>query len=330
MHFHGQRLERVSQIGQRIADAVRSPFRSETPKIALLTDFGTGDEAVYAIKSSARRVVGNKRPVVIDDICHNVPFGNILVGAWRLQRAVTLDTELPGTVYVGVVDPGVGTSRKSIIVQTKSGKYLVGPDNGVLSLAFDAEGITRAVSIENKDLTLLKFAQSSTFHGKDVFAPVAAHLTRGVRIEKFGSEISEADLVRIKLSCAATGNTRCGHVVDVDPFGNVRTTMPNHVPLHALGKHAKYRITNGGNNVDEGQARIVRTFGDARPGDELLFVLSSTGCLDLAVNCGNAAKRLGIELDRISLDAKREPTHDVLVEFAAAYGDRNALEDMAK
>jgi S-adenosyl-L-methionine hydrolase (adenosine-forming) len=293
------------------ATAARDAFSGRQPLLSIITDFGQGDEAVYAIRSAAKSVAPR---IGIESICDNVPPGNILVGAWRLKRAVELATERPGTAYVAVVDPGVGSRRRSIAVRTNDGKYLIGPDNGVLSLAFSSRGIEVAVEIENLSLTLLRHAQSSTFHGKDVFAPVAAHILRGVPIHEFGNRLDPETLARVTISSESTERSRAGCVVDVDGFGNVRTSVPNHIPEEFIGRESRFTITRPNGQID-GRARVLRTFADAAH-DEAAFVLASTGCLDLVVNRGSAAGRFGISPDGLGLDSGLKPT--TVIELALA------------
>jgi S-adenosylmethionine hydrolase len=291
--------------------AAKDAFGGRPPQLSLITDFGSGDEAVYAVKSAARSVNPRAR---IDDICHDVPLGNILLGAWRLRRAVALPTEPPRAAYVAVIDPGVGSERKNIAVRTRDGRYLVGPDNGVLSLAFTEAGVEMAVEIEDRDLTLLRLAHSRTFHGKDVFAPVAAHLLRGVPICEFGRELPEGGLARITISSGATESTRSGHLVDVDGFGSIRTNVPNHLPRRVLGKEVDFALVAAGRGL-EGKARVVRTFSEAERG-EAVFVLSSTGCLDLAVNLGSASEKFGIPPARIALDRSLRPDNRIEIDIS--------------
>ncbi len=295
------------------SSSVRNAFSSRKPQLSLLTDFGEGDEAVYAVKSAALHV--NPR-IVAADICHDVPLGNILLGAWRLARAVGLPTERAGTAYVAVVDPGVGGSRKNIALRTKDGKFLVGPDNGVLSIAFSSKGVERAVEIQNTDLTLLRFAESRTFHGKDVFAPAAAHLLRGVPLGEFGRELSESELAKISISADCAERTRAGFLVDVDGFGSIRTNVPNHLPEEVLGKVVGFRIS-GPQGEREGAARVVRTFSEAGRG-EPVFVLSSTGCLDLAINLGSASSHFGIGPEQIGVDSSLRPQNRIRIELDPA------------
>jgi S-adenosylmethionine hydrolase len=295
--------------------AARDAFSSREPRLSLITDFGEGDEAVYAVKSSALFV--NQR-VRIHDICHNVPLGNILLGAWRLQRAVGLPTEKDGTAYVAVIDPGVGSARKNVALRTRDGKFLVGPDNGVLSLASSLRGVEEAVEIENPSLTLLHLARSRTFHGKDVFAPVAGHLLRGVPLSEFGSRLDPGALARISISSGSGPLSRAGFIVDVDGFGSIRTNVPNHVPEAVVGKTVGFTISSPDKTFG-GEARVVRTFSEAGK-DEAVFVLSSTGCLDLAVNLGSASERFGISARSITVGPSLEPSTRIALDLSSAGG----------
>ncbi len=283
-------------------------FRGTKQQLSLLTDFGVGDEAIYGIRSSVRHVSPNVR---IEDICHDVPLGGILVGAWRLKRAVSLPTEKEGFGYIVVIDPGVGSERKGLAIMTKTGKYLVGPDNGVLSLAFLNEGIETAVEIENRSLTLLDLARSNTFHGKDVFAPIAAHLIRGVPITEVGKVLDPDSLVKIKISSQTSADRRAGYLVDVDGFGSIRTNMPNHLPEDLIGEVVPATIEIGEKRI-ETNAKVVRTFAEAKEGEQIL-VPSSTGFIDLAISLRtggrlkNASEVFGITPREIALDGELRP-----------------------
>lgn len=275
---------------------------TQQPLISVLTDFGR-DEAIFLVKSAIRYVNPDAR---VEDLTHEVPAFNILSGAWRLSRAVTDPTQKEGSIYVAVVDPGVGGERACLVVRTRRGKYLVGPDNGLLSLAFQAEGIETAVAITNTELTLRKLAQSVTFDGKDVFGPAAAHLAAGVDIREFGDIVPEARLRRIVLTATSEGDIRRGSLVDIDQFGALRTDMPNHVNTGAIGNTARLRVITGGKLLYDGGVSVRTQFEDAKPG-ELLAVLSSTGCLDIAANLANASTRLGIGSEFVGLSSGLRP-----------------------
>lgn len=304
-HHHSRELSR-----ERRTPAF-SRRTQKQPLITLLTDFGN-DEGAYLVRSAIRSVHETAR---IEDATHSIPAFNILVGAWRLGRIVTAPTEREGTIYVGIVDPGVGTSRRGIIVQTREGKYLVGPDNGLLSIAFLKEKIESAVAIENEKLTLLHLAQSRTFHGKDIFGPVAAHLAKGVKIDEFGSPLSIQDLACIQLSAPITTDSRTGSLVDIDHFGNARTTLLNHVPERIIGETARLRVQSATTIIYDGDVVIRRTFGDAKD-NEFFALLASTGCIDLCVREGSGSERLGITFNQIRLTTNLVPTISVTLQFS--------------
>ncbi|MDO8554617.1 MAG: SAM-dependent chlorinase/fluorinase [Candidatus Micrarchaeota archaeon] len=296
---------------------IHSSFPKQQPVISLLTDFGR-DEAVHLIKSAARYVNPRAR---IRDITHEVPAFNVLSGAWRLSRVVTDKTQREGTIYVAVVDPGVGGERECLIVRTKTGKYLVGPNNGLLSLAFQKEGIDVAVSIENTELTLLKLADSVTFHGKDIFAPAAAHLAAGVPIDEFGPRVNEVVQVDQKVVLQTIhleaekenypeATHRTGWLVDIDNFGVLRTNLPNHLGAEYVGKTAELTIHSHDTHplsFFRAQVTLTDNFESVARG-ELIAVLSSTGCLDIAANLASASEITKIGFDSVGLDGHRPIT----------------------
>jgi S-adenosylmethionine hydrolase len=327
-------------------------FSGKVPQISLLTDFGH-DEAVYSLRSSIAYINPKAR---VEDICHMVPATNILVGAWRLARAVSLPTEREGTAYVAVVDPGVGTDRKPLLIVTRTGKFFIGPDNGLLSLAAASEGVDSIFAIENRDLTLAKHARSTTFDGKDVFAPVAAHLSRGVRPDEFGNEIKRRSVHEVlglepgypiidsggSVSLSSYYGLhqiswldssidtarfqgfveRRDPVVDIDTYGNIRSALHNNVPKEVLGEVLPFTLEFGGNSV-RGTAPVRTAFGYGVQG-EVQLILSSTGCLDLVANCRNAASQLGFSHHDIGLVSGQNdplfllPTAHLSVDFSAS------------
>ncbi|MEK6979462.1 MAG: SAM-dependent chlorinase/fluorinase [Candidatus Micrarchaeota archaeon] len=294
-----------------------SDFEKRNPLICLVTDYGR-DEAPHLVRSAIRAIRPDAR---IEDVTHEIPAFNILIGAWRLSRVVGTPTEAEGTIYVAVVDPGVGGNRKSLIVRTNNGQYLVGPDNGLLSLAFQDSGIDCAVSIDNQELTLLRFAKSSTFEGKDTFGPVAAHLANGVGISEFGEPVDPAVLRRISLAPPGTESvdSHSGYLVDIDSFGNLRTTIGNGAINGADG--ARVIVSCRGFKKLDGVFRRtgVCNFESGKDGDFLL-VHSSTGFLDIALNQADASKRLRIDSNDISLLTRNDglrPSADILISTAA-------------
>lgn len=276
--------------------------------ISLLTDFGN-DESTYLVESSIRHVNQNVHVKVISH--HVYPF-NILSGAWKLCRVVSSPTEHENSIYVCVIDPDVGSDRECIIVKTKTGKYLVGPNNGVLSLAFLNEGIDIAVKIENEYLTLLKYAKSNTFHGKDIFGPVAGYLASGIDIQKFGTILPEEKLHKIKLDLVKTEDLVEGYLVDIDSFGAIRTNIPNEF-LSKINNH-KVRLTISQlfKILYDGEAKISKTFS-GNDGNEVLLVPSSTGCVDIVINKKNARKYIGISHASLDL-SELKPITKITIE----------------
>jgi hypothetical protein len=186
------------------------------PIITLLTDFGTKDAFVGVMKGI---MLGICPEAKIVDVSHEVPKYNVKYGAFLLSQVAPYFPE--GTVHVAVIDPGVGTSRRRIILRGRWGVY-VGPDNGVFSLVIEKEGIVNAVEIRDKRFMLPHV--SSTFEGRDVFAPVSAYLAKGVKVEEFGPEVH--DLIRFPMVKVETiDETVIGEIIHIDSFGNIITNI---------------------------------------------------------------------------------------------------------
>lgn len=243
------------------------------PRLTLLTDFGTADGYAAALKG----VIASICPeAVVDDASHEVPPGDIEAAAWTLWRYWRLYP--PGTVHVVVVDPGVGGARRALAVRADE-RSLVGPDNGVLTRVLEEAGSWSAVSIEER--AYLREPVSRTFHGRDVFAPAAAHLAAGVPLAALGPAL--ADPLRLALPrFTLTPDGVSGAVVHVDRFGNLVTNIPE--AWVSAG-----RIVVAGRDL--GGAR--RTYGDVAPGEPLALI-GSAGLLEISVRNGSAAERLGI------------------------------------
>lgn len=285
---------------------VKFRFSSTKPHISLLTDFGN-DGSAYAIESSIKAI---EPRIEVRSITNEIPLGKVLVGATRFMKAVTLESEKEGNAYIAVVDPGVGTKRRNLIIQTKSGKFLIGPDNGVLSLAADKEGIEKIIQIQNMELTNLKTAKSITFHGKDVFAPAAAQLLRGVSIDEFGNEVEIFEINKIGITDYSKAN---GHIIDVDGVGAIRTSIPNDYWLNEVGKKVNISIFLKERVKLEAEARLVKTFGEVNEDGSLLAVLSSSGCIDIAIKNGKASEKFKIFADDLSLNEFNIPSYSLLI-----------------
>jgi len=202
--------------------------------IGLLTDFGLRDNFVGVMKGVIYRI--NPQAKIVD-LCHEIESHNIQDAAFLLQSSYPYFPQ--GTVFLVVVDPGVGSERKSVIVQTEK-YFFVAPDNGVLSFLKEKD-IKRIIQIANEDYFLKPV--SHTFHGRDIFAPVAAHLSRGEKVEKFGTTIKEIKKLKIP-SPQVKKNCLMGEVMYVDRFGNLITNISQDAFLRFIeGK--KFQIVVG-------------------------------------------------------------------------------------
>lgn len=244
--------------------------------LSLLTDYGLADGFVAACHGVIARLAPAARVI---DVTHQVPPGDITRGAALLAQAVPY---LPPAVHVAVVDPGVGTPRRGVAVQTPGG-VLVGPDNGLLPWAADAlGGATAAVSLTNPDWSLATV--SRTFHGRDIFAPVAARLAGGAPLAQAGTAVDPGTLIRLPEPAIATGDGWLeAEVLTVDRFGNVQLAAPGTALASLPGP-----VTVAGRPALRGG-----TFADAPPGGVVVLVDSSDR-VAVAVNGGRAVDVLGV------------------------------------
>ncbi|MEM2340368.1 MAG: SAM-dependent chlorinase/fluorinase [Candidatus Bathyarchaeia archaeon] len=257
--------------------------------IALLTDFGERDYYVAAIKGAIYGIFPNARIV---DISHQIEKFDIVGGAFVLWKASENFPE--GTVYLGVVDPTVGASRDRIIVRTRR-NFFVGPDNGLLWMASKADGIEGIFSIENEAYFLR--GRARTFEGRDIFAPVAAHLASGVPPEEFGRK--KESMVELDLGQAKVGEgiIEC-EVIYVDDFGNAITNLEGWRAEELIGIDNLANLKIG--SVEK-SVRFGRTYASVEEGDALLLV-GSHGNLEVAIRGGSASAKLGIKRgDRIRI-----------------------------
>jgi S-adenosyl-L-methionine hydrolase (adenosine-forming) len=240
------------------------------PTIVLMTDFGTVDDSVAICKGVMYSIDPEVRIV---DLTQQVTPFSILDGARFLYGASPYYPA--GTVFVVVIDPGVGSTRKAIVVKSKRGQYFVLPDNGLMTLVQDRDGIEGVRDITNRDW-MIGAALSSTFHGRDIFSPVGAHLARGDDWAGVGPE-----------------HGLSAEVIATDgPFGNLVTNISGEDFLklgYARGQMAHVAIGNR-----EMDLPFVRTFSDVPLNQPLLYI-DSRGHLALAVNQGNFAAAYGIK-----------------------------------
>ena len=234
------------------------------PAITLLTDFGTADGYVAEMKGVLTTLAAG---VPLLDLTHDVPAQDVAFARLTLARywrRFPVDT-----VHLVIVDPGVGTSRAAIAVCSE-GRFLVGPDNGVLSpalFALDARVVLLTVDAK----------ASPTFHGRDVFAPAAAQLARGASLEMLGEPFADPVRLRTPLPRRSSDGILHGEILTIDRFGNAITN---------LAARDFVTVQVGGHEV-----RLVRTYGEAAPG-ELVALVGSSGFVEIAVRDGHAAARL--------------------------------------
>lgn len=252
----------------------------KSPIIVFMTDYGTLDDAVAICKGVMLSIAPNARVI---DLTHQVPPYSVADGARLLAR--TSQYYPPDTIFVGVVDPGVGTKRHPIIAKSKRGQYFVVPDNGLITPIEERDGIESVREITNPAWMLP--AISATFHGRDIFAPAAAHLARGEDWSSVGAALPK--LVRLAASAAAVDASGIkGHVVALDgPFGNLITDIKadRFGELgYKLGEPVKLTL-----NGKPFAVRYVSTFGDVPVGKPLLYI-DSSNLVSLALNQGNFAK----------------------------------------
>ena len=265
---------------------------SARPIVTLLTDFGSRDGYVGAMKG----VILSRCPdATLVDLAHEIAPGDVAGAGFALAAAAPHFP--PGTVHVAVVDPGVGTARRGLALAL-GGQLFVGPDNGIFGVALDdaPDAPLEARSLENA--TLWRAPVSAVFHGRDVFAPVAAHLASGGALEAVGPALARDALVRLAASePEGSGGALRGRIVHVDRFGNLLTNV-----RLAPGAAARGAVEIAGRTL-----AVVATYGDA-PSGALVALVGSTGRLEIAVNGGSAAGVLGASVGGVLLfRAPREP-----------------------
>ncbi len=241
------------------------------PVISLLTDFGTADYYVGAVQGA---ILSVNPEVVIADITHEIPPQDVAAGAFTLFAAYK--TFPAGTIHVAVVDPGVGSTRRAIIVSANE-QFFVGPDNGLFTYIYDREASYRTVHVTAD--RFFRTEVSSTFHGRDIFAPVAAVLSKGIALEEFGAEINDA----VRLPSLETPL----RIIHIDRFGNCVTNITR----------ADEGLVINGRTISE----FRQFYGDGD--DESLFAIrGSAGFIEISVNGGSAAQVLGAKRgDQVSL-----------------------------
>jgi S-adenosylmethionine hydrolase len=250
--------------------------------ICFLTDFGLQDDFVGTCHGVIKRIAPEAE---IIDLTHGIPRQQVLQGA--LVLASTLPY-MPVGVHLAVIDPGVGSSRRPLALRDREGRYFVGPDNGLLVPAADRAGIESAHELANPEYALETI--SRTFHGRDLFAPAAAHLARGVPVDELGPPLAPDALVRLDIPQPEIGGSRiAGTVLYVDSFGNVALNVTReHVAELDIVPGTQVELELGGERF---YAVAARTFADARAGDIMLYEDSYRN-MSVAIPNGNAAEML--------------------------------------
>ncbi len=254
--------------------------------ITLTTDFGYQDPFVGIMKGVIATI--NPQAQVID-ISHGVPAQDIMAGALILQHAVPHFAA--GTIHVAIVDPGVGGRRKPILIE-HHGCYFIGPDNGILSLALEGASPDRIIELTNRGYQLKNV--SKTFHGRDIFAPVAAHLSAGVLAAQFGKPLET--MVQLPMPETVRGENQIeGEIIYIDGFGNLFTNLRQRdltgQPWQRMVVELAGRPLGG----------LVTTYAAVGAG-EFACIFNSWGLLEIAVNGGNAMNQTGAKIgDRVSV-----------------------------
>jgi S-adenosyl-L-methionine hydrolase (adenosine-forming) len=261
-----------------------------TPRpITFLSDYGYEDEFAGVCRAVISQIAPGA-PLI--DLTHGIARQDVRAGAIALANALP---SCPPGVHLAVVDPGVGSARRAVAVAASEDRFLVGPDNGLLSRVIDRlGGALDAVELSRSPFRLEPV--SATFHGRDLFAPVAAHLALGARLDEAGESIDPGSLVTLDLPTPRIGETEVvAHAIHVDGYGNVTlnldATMLADGPLRQ-GDALEVRAPDG-----RFEAVWTRTFADVEPADVLLFE-DSSGALALAVSGGSAAGLMDLHPDR--------------------------------
>lgn len=253
--------------------------------ITFLSDFGVEDDFAGTCHGVIKRLAPEADVI---HITHGIQPTSVLQGAVVLANTLPY---MPVGVHLAIVDPGVGTSRRALVLRTGDGRMLVGPDNGLLVPAAETlGGVAGAHEITNRDYALEPV--SPTFHGRDIFAPAAAHLALGLEPSELGGPVDAESLVRLEFPTPEIGSRRIrATCVYVDRFGNIQLNAraSDLEPLGIVpGRRVEAQLP-----VDRFYAVAARTFADARPGDLILYE-DAYGNIAIAISRGNAAETFGV------------------------------------
>jgi hypothetical protein len=272
----------------------------EQPLIVLLTDYGERDQYVGALKGAIYSADPYAR---IDSITNQISNFDIAEGAFILSEAAQ---EFPeGTIFVAIVDPGVGSERKGIAIRTERDKIFIGPDNGLLSIAAAKEGIVEVRELTNKEL-MRPGQVSNTFHGRDIFGPVAGHLAAGAPFDSVGPTlpaIVELSVPKAKLK----GTELTGVIIHIDEYGDIVTNIPIAMVEKSGMSPGQYALVSIANK--KFSARFVKTYSDVPEGAAVF--LNNKGMVETALNMRNLASAVGAksgaEVSIIPLSGAKPP-----------------------
>lgn len=261
--------------------------RSVSGVISLITDYGLKDPYVGLVKAVILSI--NPRANIVD-ISHEVSSYDVAEASYILLSSYKFFPE--GTIFVVVVDPGVGSSRKVLLVET-SRYFFIGPDNGVLRPAVDEDGIVRIINVINDKY--FRKPVSTTFHGRDIFGPVAAYLSLGVDPSEFGPELTIREISEPKIDffCEKIGDWVRTSVMYIDRFGNAITSCRIEKFFELVGElRESQQVTIRVRGVESYRGVYYKTFSFAKPGEIVLYT-GSTGFMEIGVNLSSFAKKIG-------------------------------------
>jgi S-adenosylmethionine hydrolase len=262
-----------------------SPAPAAPPVIGLFTDYGWEDPYVAQLKGVMLTINPDARLL---DLTHSVTPFNVMEGAYLLDQCA--EEFPPGTIFVAVVDPQVGTDRAPVLLETGKGKFFVGPDNGLFTEVIAHEGFARAWQLDKPEF-FRTGDPSHTFHDRDIFGPVAAHLSAGIDPDQLGTPVKTLILLTDKEPTFAAGMIFT-QVLHIDHFGNIILNLPSGGDMAArLHDGNLVKISIG---KDSYSAPLVKTYGEVEKG-RLLLLYGGSGLLEISMNQGSAARQLKVE-----------------------------------
>ncbi len=275
------------------AEEAQEQVTGGRPIITMITDFGEG----YYVAAMKGVILDICRNACLVDITHDIRSHDVLEGAFTLL--CTYPYFPSKSVHIAVVDPGVGSERRGIIVATKD-HYFVGPDNGVFSFVYNREPVKKVISIESQ--VYFRGTVSPTFHGRDAFSPVAAWLALGTPLEKFGEEIEDYSGATVLPVQKVEDDRIEGMVIHVDKFGNIITSISPETAAEQFGYSGSPKFFVKGQEITHSYSY----YAEAAPG-EIFALVGSSGYYEIAAHRSRAADILGVERgEKVQLELHTE------------------------